>query len=235
MEVTEVRIRVVQEEGQEKLRAFATVTLDACFVIREVKVIEGDRGLFVAMPSRKAMDRCRECGARNAVGSNFCNACGRRLPRSTQTPTRSREKMYLDVAHPVNSDCRRMIHEAVIGEYQRELEAGRAAQQSREREGAHPPPPRQEQPKPPEGPQAREEPHEPEPPQAPQASEGPEAPQTGDEPSEGEDTPEAQSEAEPEAEPSEGQDTPEDHTEGPAASDKPDNKDSDDFDKGIFA
>ena len=51
MEITELRIRKVAAEG--KLRAYVTVTFDDCFVIHNVKIIEGKTGLFIAMPSRK--------------------------------------------------------------------------------------------------------------------------------------------------------------------------------------
>ena len=51
MQITELRIRKVENEG--KLRAYVTVTFDDCFVVHNVKVIEGQNGLFIAMPSRK--------------------------------------------------------------------------------------------------------------------------------------------------------------------------------------
>ena len=51
MQVTELRIRKVEDEG--KLRAYVTVTFDNCFVVHNVKIIEGQSGLFIAMPSRK--------------------------------------------------------------------------------------------------------------------------------------------------------------------------------------
>ena len=51
MQITELRIRKVEDEG--KLRAYVTVTFDNCFVVHNVKVIEGKSGLFIAMPSRK--------------------------------------------------------------------------------------------------------------------------------------------------------------------------------------
>ena len=50
MEVTEVRIFPVEEE---RLKAYVTITLDSCFVVRDLKVIHGNNGLFVAMPSKK--------------------------------------------------------------------------------------------------------------------------------------------------------------------------------------
>ena len=53
MEITDVRISLRQEE---RLKAFVTITFDACFVVRGVKVIDGPSGLFVAMPSRRKND-----------------------------------------------------------------------------------------------------------------------------------------------------------------------------------
>ena len=51
MQITEIRIRKVTAEG--KLKAYVTVTFDNCFVVHNVKIIEGKTGLFIAMPSRK--------------------------------------------------------------------------------------------------------------------------------------------------------------------------------------
>ena len=53
MDVTGVRIYPVD---REKLKAFATITIDDCFVVRDLKVIQGENGLFVAMPSRRMKD-----------------------------------------------------------------------------------------------------------------------------------------------------------------------------------
>ena len=51
MQITDIRIRKVNSEG--KLKAYVTVTFDNCFVVHNVKVIEGKTGIFIAMPSRK--------------------------------------------------------------------------------------------------------------------------------------------------------------------------------------
>ena len=53
MEITEVRVFPVNED---KLKAYATITFDNCFVVRDLKVIQGNNGLFVAMPSKKRKD-----------------------------------------------------------------------------------------------------------------------------------------------------------------------------------
>lgn len=54
MQVTDVRIRKVSKEG--KMRAIVSITIDDEFVIHDIKVIEGDKGFFIAMPSRKTSD-----------------------------------------------------------------------------------------------------------------------------------------------------------------------------------
>lgn len=54
MKVTDVRIRKIEKEG--KMKAVVSITLDHEFVIHDIKVIEGEKGLFIAMPSRKASD-----------------------------------------------------------------------------------------------------------------------------------------------------------------------------------
>ena len=81
MDVTEVRVFPVEEE---RLKAYATITLDHCFLVRDLKIIYGNKGLFVAMPSKKRKDGT-----------------------------------YQDTAHPLNRDTRRMIEDAVLGEYER--------------------------------------------------------------------------------------------------------------------
>lgn len=54
MQITDVRVRKVAKEG--KLKAVVSITIDDEFVVHDIKVIEGEKGLFIAMPSKKAMD-----------------------------------------------------------------------------------------------------------------------------------------------------------------------------------
>lgn len=54
MEITDVRVRKVNKEG--KMKAIVSVTFDNVFVVHDIKVIEGDNGLFIAMPSRKTLE-----------------------------------------------------------------------------------------------------------------------------------------------------------------------------------
>ena len=64
MEITEVRVKLMEEPG-ERLQAFCSITLDDAFVVRDLKIIEGATGPFVAMPSRKLTVRCPQCGYKN--------------------------------------------------------------------------------------------------------------------------------------------------------------------------
>ena len=55
MEITDVRVRKIAKEG--KMKAIVSITFDDEFVVHDIKVIEGEKGLFIAMPSKKASDR----------------------------------------------------------------------------------------------------------------------------------------------------------------------------------
>ncbi|SNX53927.1 septation regulator SpoVG [Thermoanaerobacterium sp. RBIITD] len=85
MEITDVRVRKINEEG--KMRAVVSVTFDNEFVVHDIKVIEGQNGLFIAMPSRK-------------------------------TP----EGEFKDIAHPINSETRAKIQDAILNEYEKAKE-----------------------------------------------------------------------------------------------------------------
>lgn len=54
MQITDIRVRKVEKEG--KMRAVVSITIDNEFVVHDIKVIDGDKGLFIAMPSKKSMD-----------------------------------------------------------------------------------------------------------------------------------------------------------------------------------
>ncbi len=114
MQITEVRIKLC-EENNERLLAFCSVTFDNAFVVRDLKIIEGTRGMFVAMPSRKLTDRCTHCGCKNHLRSRFCNNCGRKLDeaRATKEVPDGRAKLHADIAHPIHSGAREHIQSAI--------------------------------------------------------------------------------------------------------------------------
>ena len=83
MEITEVRIFPVEDD---KLKAFVSIILDDCFVISDIKIIHGPKGLFVSMPSKKRKDGT-----------------------------------FRDIAHPLNSDTRRMMEEQILARYRNDV------------------------------------------------------------------------------------------------------------------
>ena len=125
MDITEIRVKLV-ERPNERLRAFCTVTLNREFVIRDVKVIDGPRGPFVAMPSRKVMDRCPSCGGKNHLRAQHCNDCGKGLPSDRAArDDRGRARLHIDVAHPINQECRDFMESNILRAYREELERSR--------------------------------------------------------------------------------------------------------------
>jgi len=85
VEITDVRLRKIETEG--KLRAYVSITFDDSFVVHDLRVIDGNKGMFVAMPSK-------------------------RLPNGD----------HKDIAHPINTEIREKIQNAVLDVYNRELE-----------------------------------------------------------------------------------------------------------------
>ena len=84
MKVTDVRIRKVSDEG--KMKAVVSITFDNEFVVHDIKIIDGQNGLFIAMPSRK-------------MG----------------------EGDFRDIAHPLDSETKNKIREAIFEEYEKAL------------------------------------------------------------------------------------------------------------------
>lgn len=82
LKITDVRVRLVTKDDA-KLKAVASITIDECFVVHDIKVINGKDGLFISMPSRK-------------------------------TP----EGEYKDIVHPINTETREMIKNAIMKAYE---------------------------------------------------------------------------------------------------------------------
>jgi len=122
MEITEVRISLRDSEGK-RLKAYATVTFDNSFVVRNIKVIEGNNGLFVAMPARKVKQFCPRCGRKVDVGSQYCSNCGVQLPSSFRNADESRHSTHQDLAHPINQEFRDYLQNKVLDAHHQEKKA----------------------------------------------------------------------------------------------------------------
>ena len=122
MNITEVRVKLLDNQP-DKLRGFASITIDDCLVVRDLKIIEGANGLFIAMPSRKLCDRCPSCGGKNHLRARHCNDCGKRLraDRGSQDD-RGRTRLYADIAHPIHQNARDFVEDRVLTAFQAETE-----------------------------------------------------------------------------------------------------------------
>lgn len=121
MEISEVRVKLIANKD-DRLKGFCSMTLDNDFVVRDIKVIEGTSGLFVAMPSRKMSDHCNQCGGKNHLRAKFCNNCGGALSENrARQDVKGRMKLHADIAHPINAECRRTIQETIVAAFEEEL------------------------------------------------------------------------------------------------------------------
>jgi stage V sporulation protein G len=117
VEITEVKVKLLDAPmDKERLLAFCSITIDNSFVIRDLKIIQGVNGLFVAMPSRKIMVRCPYCGFKNHIRAKYCNECGKGIQSDKDKST----KIHADIAHPIHSECRDLIQNKVLEAYHAE-------------------------------------------------------------------------------------------------------------------
>jgi len=121
VEITEVRVKLMNDKD-EKLQAFCSVTFNDDFVVRDLKIIGGSKGPFVAMPSRKLMDRCPRCSGKNHLRARHCNDCGAKLdPNRAEKDKRGRARLHTDIAHPINSACREQIQRQILEAFEEEV------------------------------------------------------------------------------------------------------------------
>src|SRR4030042_1727956 len=109
MEITEVRV-FLKDSPDKKRKGYVTVTFDNAFVVRNIKVIEGTSGLFIAMPSRKIKQPCPKCGFKNESRSKYCNQCGSQLPLVprpvSEAGVSNAQAEHKDLAHPITQSFR---------------------------------------------------------------------------------------------------------------------------------
>src|SRR5262249_34428538 len=116
MQLSEIRINLCGPQAG-RLKAFCSLTFDNTFVIRDVKIIEGNDGLFLAMPSRKLCARSRRRGEKNHLRARFCNNCAQRLDETRSMKMQGpgpRLKLHADIAHPINAECRLEIERRAV-------------------------------------------------------------------------------------------------------------------------
>ena len=123
MQLTDVRVHLCGHAG--RLKAFCCLTFDDSFVIRDVKLIEGDTGLFLAMPARKLCDHCPRCNEKNHLRARYCNHCGLRMDENRHGTPNGRIKLHADVAHPINPRLRTELEATVFEAFHAETAKSR--------------------------------------------------------------------------------------------------------------
>jgi stage V sporulation protein G len=122
MEITDVQIKLA-DPPEKRVLAYASVTFDHCFLVRDIRIIRGTSGIFIAMPARKITSHCPRCHGRTCLADVHCANCGQRLPK-IPIDGPNRPKLYNDVAHPITRQCRNDLHNAILQRYhQTELES----------------------------------------------------------------------------------------------------------------
>lgn len=123
MKITEIRIFLKDGSvGDGKLKAFATITFDSMFVVRDLKIIEGKTGRFVAMPSVRMSMPCPKCHKKNSMHSKFCNECGMKLEGASISGNikfgkDTQREGHRDIAHPITSKMRQYVQKEVLRAY----------------------------------------------------------------------------------------------------------------------
>jgi stage V sporulation protein G len=111
----------LKDSPDKKLKAYATVTFDNAFVVRNIKVIEGSNNLFIAMPSRKVKQACPKCNFKNELRAKFCNQCGGQLSSVSQTIPQEglslAQSEHKDIAHPITQSFREYLQKRVLDAY----------------------------------------------------------------------------------------------------------------------
>lgn len=123
MEITEVKVRVVPRDTS-KLKAFCSITFDNCFVVKDIRIVQGLKGLIVSMPTKKLSFKCFKCNAKNPLRAKFCCECGRRVHAENlkRDPESGKPVFHVDIAHPITREMRQSIEEKIIKAYQEEFE-----------------------------------------------------------------------------------------------------------------
>jgi len=117
MKVTDVQVRLT-EDPHSKLKAFCRVTIDDAIVVHDIKVIASASGTFIAMPSRRVMERCPSCAGKNHLTARYCNDCGAKLGFS-ERKERSAARLHADIVHPINSDSRESLEQIILREFEK--------------------------------------------------------------------------------------------------------------------
>lgn len=117
MKITEIRCHLVN--GNSRLRSYIDVIFDDCFIIHEIKILQGKDKPFVVMPDKKITDNCEKCGKPNPLVNEFCGGCGFRIGMVKKEE--DNQPLYEDICHSLSQEFRDYLQNTVLDHYQKEL------------------------------------------------------------------------------------------------------------------
>lgn len=129
MEITDVQIDIptgyyAPDDSRSNLLACYTLIMDDELALHCVKLIQGERGPFVAMPAEKKQDHCPRCHSKNHCQANFCSNCGLPLDKERylkiQPNSKGQIKLYNDIVHPLTVDLRQYLLEECLDVFDEE-------------------------------------------------------------------------------------------------------------------
>ena len=121
MDITDVTINFV-ESRNGSLRASCSIIFDNALTVHGIKILEEPRGLVVSMPDKEITRHCVKCSEKNPIRAKFCNKCGIKLTmHKADKDINNNFELYVDVAHPLNKELDKLIHEKVIKAYKMAL------------------------------------------------------------------------------------------------------------------
>ncbi len=114
--ITRVAIKL-PNEPDERVLAYVSITIDAVFVVQDLRIVRGrDGNPFVAMPDKKVKKTCHRCQTRNVFDAKYCNECGVELEEAVEPQLGESVvlRRHMDVAHPITVAGRAVVEDAVL-------------------------------------------------------------------------------------------------------------------------
>lgn len=121
MEITKVRVQLPDRRSTSQIvKAYCSIEFDDCLAVHELRLLEVDNRLFVAMPSRESRINCQKCGDKNNVSHRYCSSCGADMaPQKSHLKPNFLRTRHRDVVHPFTKEMRTEIESRVLEEYHR--------------------------------------------------------------------------------------------------------------------
>lgn len=128
LRITKIQI-VPATPAERPVCGYCSLTLADCFAVHDLRILQSHGRYFVAMPSRRRTLPCSGCGTKLQLHSAFCHQCGtRQRPAERASDLVRPERTHVDIAHPITSEFRQQLEQAIIAEYLQVIASARATE-----------------------------------------------------------------------------------------------------------